>query len=84
MQIDICVLNLLNLLANCYCFPGDSFVFFTSMIRFSTNNDSLFFLCNTVPFVLTGISSTMLNKEAIVGILISFLITWYKLQSLYC
>lgn len=50
--MDICRLDLLNLLANSYRLNGDSFGFSASIIMLSTNNDSYFFLSNT--FVLTG------------------------------
>lgn len=82
MQIDICMLNLLNSLANSYRLSGDPFGFSTSIIVLSTNNDSYFFLSNSHTICSNWISSILL-KKVIVGILILFLISWCKLQRFY-
>lgn len=63
MQIDICMLNLLNSLANSYRLSGDPFGFSTSIIMLSTNNDSYFFLSNSHTICSNWISSILLNKK---------------------
>lgn len=54
VQIDICMLNLLNSLANSYKWSGDPFGFSTSIIMLSTNNDHISSFPVLTPLVQTG------------------------------